>query len=122
MCELHKKTGKDVPCSAEALCKNYVNVDVPSHDPVWLPRLRHVMRLEGMVAVGCHFQPQDLSPDEWDQLIALAGERNIIEAEISDLRVKKDAPSSGLNQEELAGVGEARRQSGLPGPGQSLLK
>ena len=87
---------------------------VPAYDPDLLPRLHYLMWVESMVNVGCHFGPNDLEASTWDQLIALAVERQFVEKILSDRRDKR-------GQQDVA-ADKARQQTGIPKPGATLFK
>lgn len=81
------------------------------------PWLRHILRLEGMIAVGCKFAPDDLGWDQWRDLQVMAIERQWIQGLVRAHQdeIRKD------NQEVQAGMQAARQAAGVPGPGQSLF-
>jgi len=82
-----------------------------------LTRIRHLTRLESMINVGCTFGPDDLSYEQWSDLIILATERQWMDARIEEQRDRiRDA-----KQKADAAMTEARKQSGTPPPGQSLF-
>lgn len=70
-----------------------------------------------MVNVGCKFLMNDLTPQEWDELITLA-----IERQWMDERVRKQQED---RQQEIQSVDkiadEGRRELGIPPPGGSIF-
>lgn len=86
-------------------------------DPLLFPWLRHILRLEGMVAVGCKFAPDDLGWDQWRDLQVVATERQWIQAKVRDLQEVIRADTKQVQD----GMAAARQAAGVPGPGQSLF-
>lgn len=82
-----------------------------------MPRVRHIVRLESMVNVGCKFGPNDLKPDQWRDLIVLAQERNWIDEKVQEHREKAREEQAKIDK----AMAEARKASGVPSPGQSLF-
>lgn len=98
-------------------CPRHLRLGLPDPDPRCLLRLRHIVRLESLIQVGCKFGPNDLTPDQWRDLIILAQERNWI-----DERVQAHREQLRKEQEQIdRALAEARRQSGIPPPGQSIF-
>lgn len=87
---------------------------VPPLDPELIPRLRYLAWVESMINVGCHFGPGDLEAATWDQLIALALERQFVEALLADRRESKG--------QQDAATDKARAEVGIPKPGGTLFK
>lgn len=54
--------------------------EIPGSEAV-VPWVNHLMYLDGLRQVGCNFQLDDLSKDEWDGLLLLQNTRNEIEWE-----------------------------------------
>lgn len=77
----------------------------------------HLVRLESMVTVGCKFAPGDLTPREWDELIVLSQERQMMSERV---RKQKEAPERRDSQARKK-TEEARKAAGVPPPGSSLF-
>jgi hypothetical protein len=88
--------------------------ELPPHDPDLRRRIGFLIRLESMVNVGCKFGPNDLTPDTWDQLVALALERQFVQG-LLDRRREKKGETEHRNK-------EAHRQTGIPAPGGTFFK
>lgn len=118
-CDLFKTGGGFAACEG---CPKWLNVpgippDGPQIDSLCSARLAHLVRLESMVNVGCKFAPDDLSPQEWDELIVLSQERNWMSEHI---RKRKDGEKQ--QQREVQKTVEAvRKDAGVPPPGGSLF-
>jgi hypothetical protein len=82
-----------------------------------IPRLRHILRIEGMIAVGCKFGPDDLEWDQWRDLHTVQIERQWVQERVRNVRegIREDTTQA------QAGMAEARQAAGIPGPGQSLF-
>lgn len=87
---------------------------LPAYDRALLVRVSYLTRIESMVNVGCKFAPDDLDPSTWDQLIAVALERQFVEELLRKRREKKGE----TNTQQQA----ARRQAGVPAPGGTIFK
>ena len=103
----------------DCTCGRHLTLDLPDApiDGRTLPRLRHLVRLESMISVGCHFLPNDLDYDQWQDLILLANERQWMEAQVEAQREQIRDAKAKMD----AAMAEARKESGVPPPGQSLF-
>lgn len=88
-------------------------LEPPVHDRVGFRWIQHLIRLESLINVGCHFGPDDLSPETWDGLIAMALERQFIDRLVEKRREQRKKFEDGLDK--------ARAATGVPPPGQSLF-
>lgn len=91
--------------------------DVVTLDPVVMTRLRHLIRLESMVHVGCRFLPDDLTPREWDELITLAQERQWVDEQIRKQQDRQHHAEHSVESSLDAG----RKELGIPPVGGSLF-
>jgi|PlaIllAssembly_1097288.scaffolds.fasta_scaffold19329_4 hypothetical protein len=99
-------------------CPKHLRIDgLGEPDTTLTPRVRHIVRLESMVNVGCKFGPNDLKPDQWRDLIVLAQERNWIDERVQEHREKAREEQAQIDK----AMAEARKASGVPSPGQSLF-
>lgn len=85
--------------------------------PTSVPRIKHLMTVEGMVTVGCRFAPDDLPWQTWQDLMALKGERN----RLDKLVFEQKSRSAQENREIEQARSKARAVDKLPGPGQSIF-
>lgn len=85
--------------------------------PLAIRRIKLVLWLEGLIAAGCHFAPDDLHVSLWEALSDLKAERNRVERLTFDYRQKK---SEGERQVAKAQA-DARKMDNLPSPGQSIF-
>ena len=46
--------------------------------------IRHLLHLQNLIQAGCRFGPNDLSPEEWDGLVALRHAQNDLMKEDQD--------------------------------------
>lgn len=84
-------------------------------DPDHLPYINHLSRIQSMINVGCKFGPDDLEPQVWDGLIAIAMEKKWIQDRI-------DAKTKGpLPQDSQQKVVEARAKDKIPQPGGTIF-
>lgn len=77
-------------------------------------RVRWLIRLESLINVGCKFGPNDLDPDTWDELIAMALERQFVDRLVAVRREK--------NQHQESKLRETRQATGVPQPGGTLFE
>jgi len=77
-------------------------------------RIQFLLRIESLINVGCKFQPDDLPPRVWDELVAMALERQFVDRLVDKRRAK------GRQQDRA--IQQARTQTGLPPPGGTLFK
>lgn len=89
-------------------------LEPPEHDRSAFRWIQHLVRLESLINVGCHFGPNDLSPETWDALIAMALERQFIDRLVEHRQKKR--------QEFDAQLDKARAATGVPPPGRTLFK
>lgn len=102
------------PCD----CGQHLQLNLPDEiDGPFLTRFRHIVRLESMINVGCKFGPDDLDFGQWDDLITLAIERQWMDRQVDEQR---DRIRDAAKKAEAA-LTEARKESGVPPPGQSLF-
>jgi hypothetical protein len=77
-------------------------------------RIQFLLRIESLINVGCKYQPDDLPPRVWDELIAMALERQFVDRLVDQRRNK--------NRQQDRAINQARKQTGLPPPGGTLFK
>jgi hypothetical protein len=91
----------------------------PEANEVLLPRVRHVLRLESMINVGCKYGPDDLAPEVWDELIALSMERAWVDKHLVHDRKKPE--DEGLSADEIQKRDKVRRESKIPPAGGTIF-
>jgi len=103
------------PCTCRRHLR-YPDLD-DAPDARLLPRLRHILRVEGMITVGCKFGPDDLEWGQWQDLMVVHQERHWVQEQARALRdtIRDET------REANAGMAEVRQAAGIPGPGQSLF-
>ncbi len=77
-------------------------------------RIQFLVRVESMINVGCKFGPNDLPMHVWDELQAMALERQFVDQLIDRRRERR-------RKQEHA-ESSARSQTGLPQPGQTIFQ
>lgn len=92
----------------------------PLPPPVAGARLRYLTQIESMVAVGCKFGPDDLTPRTWQELIWLRLERDRMDDLIRGAKDRE--PAAALPAEQQTRQNEIRRIDNIPPPGQSLFR
>lgn len=95
----------------------FPDLDAMATETGLFPRFRHILRLEGMINVGCKFSPNDLEWDQWRDLQVVSIERQWIQEQVRELRdtLREDT------KQAHEGMAAARQAAGVPGPGQSLF-
>jgi hypothetical protein len=88
-------------------------IEPPAHNKALMGRVQFLVRLESLINVGCKFGPNDLAPHVWDELLAMALERQFMESLVDHRRERARAQDSA--------VSKARQQTGLPQPGQTIF-
>ena len=83
----------------------------------WFGWVRHLVRLESMIAVGCTFGPNDVSWEEWDGLVTLNIERHAMRTRVDEFRRELDKADREV-AEQMAAVQKA---AGHATTGQSLF-
>ena len=63
----------------------------PEHDTALFVRVRYLIWVESMINIGCHFGPDDLPMDVWDQLLALHYERAFVDRLVEQLQDEPEA-------------------------------
>jgi hypothetical protein len=76
-------------------------------------RVQFLLRLESLIQIGCKYQPDDLPPRVWDELLAMALERQFVDRLVEHRRAK------GRREEQA--VNKARQATGLPPPGGTVF-
>jgi hypothetical protein len=89
-------------------------VEPPEHNRALLARVQYLVRLESLINVGCKFGPNDLPARVWDELLAMALERQFMDALVEHRRERSRAQETAISK--------ARQQTGLPGPGQTIFE
>lgn len=122
-CKVLSSFGKKEPCGPDKGCENYFNLSLPPLDDSYLRRMKHLIRLESMINVGCKFGPNDLLPDDWDGLIVLAQERQWMHTKLDEARDKRDKKGKDhpVDSEAQKKIDEQRKELGIPAPGQSIF-
>lgn len=87
---------------------------LPEYDAALVPRVAFLLRVEGLINIGCKYGPNDLEPQTWDHLLILGSERSFVDR-VVDGRRNKDRQSN-------AALSKARAQTGVPAPGGTLFK
>jgi hypothetical protein len=104
----------DPACGCE---KHLTLTGLREPDSHLLPRIRHLVRLESMINVGCKFRPDDLTWEQWEELSVLSQERAWMDEKVreydADLREKKSEVQQKIH--------EHRKKAGLPAPGKSIF-
>jgi hypothetical protein len=90
-------------------------------DANYIPRIRYITRLEGMVSAGCKFSPNDLDPETWDHLLVLLSERNWMREKVDKQWKTSRDPHPYLSEEGKKALELHRKEQGIPPPGQSLF-
>lgn len=117
-CSLYKNHGQEKACEG---CPKKLKISAPELDIDVLPRIKYLLRIEGMVNVGCNFGPDDLSPETWDELIVLHRERNKVRDQIAEQRKRANEEHPNLGPEAQKLIAEQRRELGIPPPGVPIL-
>lgn len=89
-------------------------IEPPPHNTTLLVRIQYLVRLESLINVGCKFGPDDLPARVWDELLAMALERQFVDTLVEWRRDRQRAQERS--------VSKARQQTGLPGPGQTIFE
>lgn len=102
------------PCD----CRRHLRLDIPdTFDARFIPRVKHITRLESLINIGCKFGPNDLEPDQWRDLVILATERQWIQQRVQEFRDTLRGQDANVADAQKA----VRQAAGLPAPGQSLF-
>jgi hypothetical protein len=88
-------------------------IEPPAHDRALVVRIQYLVRIESLINVGCHFGPDDLPARVWDELIAMALERQFVDRLVDYRRDRQSSQETALNK--------ARQQVGLPPPGGTIF-
>jgi hypothetical protein len=121
ICSLHQAVGKPLPCGPES-CNKFVGPRVePEPTAPEGVRVRYLVHLESMVNVGCKFGPNDLDPDTWGELVALAIERARMDRLIHAAKDKAREGGAKETRETEEALRASREQLGIPGAGKSLF-
>jgi hypothetical protein len=121
ICTLHLKHGKEVQCGPDG-CSNYFAVKVPPLDVKFGIRLAFLRRIENYKEVGVRFSMEDFDASTWDELIVLAQERQYMDGVIDKARRRRDRPDEQVAPDVEKQIEQARRELGVPPPGQSLFR
>ena len=89
-------------------------LEPPKHNRRLMARIQFLLRIESLINVGCKFQPDDLPMHVWDELIAMALERQFVDRIVDKRRSRHRQQDRALQQ--------ARKQTGLPPPGGTIFK
>jgi hypothetical protein len=89
-------------------------VEPPAHNRGLMKRVQFLLRIESLINVGCTFRPDDLPPRVWDELIAMALERQFVDRLVDRRRSNQRSQDQAVNA--------ARRQTGLPPPGSTIFQ
>lgn len=99
-------------------CPKHLKPVEEEPNPLALRRIRLLLWLEGIMGVGCHFPPQDLSVSLWEGLADLKSERNRMERLLFEQKHQRQEQ----DRQQKAAIGDARKQAGIPGEGESFFK
>jgi hypothetical protein len=121
VCALHRKFGREVSCGPDG-CDNFFAVAVPSLDAKFGIRLAFLRRIENYKEVGIRFSMEDFDASTCDELIVLAQERQYMDGVIDKARRRRDHPERTHAPDVEQKIEQARRELGVPPPGQSLFR
>jgi len=88
-------------------------IPLPEHDTALFIRVRYLIWVESLITIGCHFGPNDLPADVWDQLLVLNIERSFVDRLVQQQGEK--------NRKEEGELNKARAVTGAPAPGGTLF-
>lgn len=89
-------------------------IEPPEHDRRLMGRVQFLLRVESRINVGCKYQLDDLPMHVWDELVAMALERQYVDRIVDKRRSRRGQQDRALAQ--------ARKQTGLPPPGGTIFQ
>jgi hypothetical protein len=97
--------------------KAYPKIELPAG---LSSRMKYLIHIESLINVGCHFGPDDLPASVWEELIALAIERQWVQEKMREKKDRQD-PDAALLPKERAERDKARKMDNIPPPGGSIF-